>query len=202
MLRPLVVEDFYGHAEHNPLISHLTISFPGRRSWGRTRPLSRLPLMLGNPQLFYTWRQQEFSSSPISKIRGNIPGPCCADQCARTFHPMDQKSEKPYPWGSPFSEGFYVPWPLFGGIYGGVPFNLWRRNVLSNEYNKERASMEEMQAQIGCRFTAAADLSPRNRMIPTIWVEPHKGPARRLCLANLSLYQDDFAMPLSIGNRC
>ncbi|MDN3686262.1 RagB/SusD family nutrient uptake outer membrane protein [Cyclobacterium jeungdonense] len=183
MYEPLVVEDFYGHAEH-------TFDIPSDDQYragdhGEDQAIESFTFDAGNPQLFYSWRHKYEVISRANAVLINVPDIS-----------MDQNLKNRTLGEAHFLRGFMY-W-RFLVIYGGVPLIL-EEDVLANEYNKERASMEEMHAQITADLLAAAELLPETHAAADLG-RPHKGSARGL-LAKLYLYQEDFAKAIEYGQQ-
>ncbi|WP_162415856.1 RagB/SusD family nutrient uptake outer membrane protein [Cyclobacterium roseum] len=183
MYEPLVNHDFYGHAEH-------TFDIPSDDQYragdhGEDQAIESFTFDAGNPQLYYSWRHKYEVISRANAVLINVPEIS-----------MDQNLKNRTLGEAHFLRGFMY-W-RFLVIYGGVPLIL-EEDALANEYNKERASMEEMQAQIAADLLAAAELLPENHDADNVG-RAHKGSARGL-LAKLYLYQEDFANAIEYGQQ-
>lgn len=183
MYEPLVTHDFYGHAEH-------TFDIPSDDQYragdhGEDQAIESFTFDAGNPQLYYSWRHKYEVISRANAVLINVPDIA-----------MDQNLKNRTLGEAHFLRGFMY-W-RFLVIYGGVPLIL-EEDVLANEYNKERASMEEMHAQISADLLAAANLLPETHEAADLG-RAHKGSARGL-LAKLSLYQEDFAKAIEYGQQ-
>ncbi|WP_439484252.1 RagB/SusD family nutrient uptake outer membrane protein [Cyclobacterium plantarum] len=183
MYEPLVVEDFYGHAEH-------TFDIPSDDQFragdhGEDQAIESFTFDPGNPQLFYSWRHKYEVISRANAVLINVPD-----------INMDQNLKNRTLGEAHFLRGFMY-W-RFLVIYGGVPLIL-EEDVLNNEYNKPRASIEQVSAQIASDLIAAADLLPVSHGADDLG-RPHKGSANGL-LAKLYLYQEDFAKTIEFGQK-
>lgn len=183
MYEPLVTHDFYGHAEH-------TFDIPSDDQFragdhGEDQAIESFTFDAGNPQLYYSWRHKYEVISRANAVLINVPDIS-----------MDQSLKNRTLGEAHFLRGFMY-WRLMV-IYGGTPLIL-EADVLANEYNKPKATMEEMQAQIAADLSTAADLLPESHG-PDDLGRAHKGSARGL-LAKLYLYQENFAGAIQVGQQ-
>jgi hypothetical protein len=183
MYEPLVVEDFYGHSEH-------TFDIPSDDQFragdhGEDQAIESFTYDAGNPQLFYGWRHKYEVISRANAVLINVPDIT-----------MDQTLKDRTLGEAHFLRGFMY-W-RFAVIYGGVPIIL-EDDVLANNYNKPRASLEETHAQIEADLLKAAELLPVSHASDDLG-RPNKGSANGL-LAKLYLYQEDFANTITYGQK-
>jgi hypothetical protein len=183
MYEPLVVEDFYGHSEH-------TFDIPSDDQFragdhGEDQAIESFTFDAGNPQLFYGWRHKYEVISRANAVLINVPDIT-----------MDQTLKDRTLGEAHFLRGFMY-W-RFAVIYGGVPIIL-EDDVLANNYNKPRASLEEIHAQIEADLLKAAELLPVSHGADDLG-RPNKGSANGL-LAKLYLYQEDFPNTIVYGQK-
>jgi hypothetical protein len=183
MYEPLVTHDFYGHAEH-------TFDIPSDDQFragdhGEDQAIESFTFDAGNPQLFYSWRHKYEVISRANAVLINVPDIS-----------MDQTLKDRTLGEAHFLRGFSY-W-RFAVIYGGVSIIL-EDDVLANNYNKPRASLEETYAQIEADLLKAAELLPVSHDADNLG-RPTKGSANGL-LAKLYLYQEDFANTITYGQK-
>ncbi|MBI0397148.1 RagB/SusD family nutrient uptake outer membrane protein [Cyclobacterium marinum] len=181
MYEPLTVEDFYGHAEH-------TFDIPSDDQFragdhGEDQAIESFTFDAGNPQLYYSWRHKYEVISRANAVLINVPE-ITMDQTLK-----DRTLGEAY-----FLRGFMY-W-RFVVIYGGVPLIL-EEDVLTNNYNKPRASLEETFAQIESDLMKAADLLPSTHGSDDLG-RPNQGAANGL-LAKMYLYKEEFDKTITYG---
>lgn len=183
MYEPLTNHDFYGHAEH-------TFDIPSDDQFragdhGEDQAIESFTFDAGNPQLFYSWRHKYEVISRANAVLINVPGIA-----------MDQAIKDRTLGEAHFLRGFAY-W-RFAVIYGGVPLIL-EADVLTNNYNKPRASTDEIFAQIESDLLKAAQLLPVSHGEADLG-RPHQGSANGL-LAKMYLYRDNFTKVIEFGNK-
>lgn len=183
MYEPLILHDFYGHAEH-------TFDIPSDDQWragdhAEDQAIESFTFDAGIPQLAAGWRPKYEVISRANAVLINVPD-ISMDQAIK-----DRTLGEAY-----FLRGF-VYWRL-SVIYGGVPLIL-EQDALQNNYNKPRASLEETRSQIESDLLMAAQLLPVSH--PTEeFGRAHRGSANGL-LAKLYLYMEDFPKTIEYGQK-
>ncbi|WPP49193.1 RagB/SusD family nutrient uptake outer membrane protein [Catalinimonas niigatensis] len=183
MYEPLTYEDFYGHAEH-------TFDIPSDDQYragdhGEDQAIEEFTFDADNPQLAFSWKPKYEIVSRANAVLINVPG-----------IEMDQ-SLKDRTLGEAYFMRAFAYWRL-AVIYGGVPLIL-EEDVLNNEFNKPRATLEETYDQIEADWLQAADLLPLTHDASEAG-RPTKGSAWGF-LAKLSLYREDFPKTIEYGNN-
>ncbi|WP_209332452.1 RagB/SusD family nutrient uptake outer membrane protein [Lunatimonas salinarum] len=183
MYEPLILHDFYGHAEH-------TFDIPSDDQWragdhAEDQAIESFTFDAGNPQLNYGWRPKYEVISRANAVLMNVPG-----------INMDQTLKNRVLGEAHFLRGF-VFWRL-SVIYGGVPLIL-EDDVANNNYNKPRATLEETRAQIESDLLKAAELLPVSHPAEEFG-RAHRGSANGL-LAKLYMYMEDFPKTIEYGQK-
>lgn len=180
---PLINHDFYGHAEH-------TFDIPSDDQYRAgdhavDQAIESLTFDADNPQLFYSWRHKYEVISRANAVLMNVPGIT-----------MDQAIKDRTLGEAHFLRGFAY-W-RFAVIYGGVPLIL-EEDVLTNNYNKARATTDEIFTQIESDLLKAAQMLPVSHGEADLG-RANKGSANGL-LAKMYLYKEDFSKAIEYGNK-
>lgn len=180
---PLRDEDYYGHAEH-------TFSIVEDDQWragdhSEDQAIEELTYDASNPQLAFSWR---FKYEMISRANAVLINAPSVD--------MDQ-TLKNRSLGEAYFLRAFSYWRLHV-IYGGTPIIL-EEDVLSGNFNKPKATIAEMQAQIESDLLKAVDLLPASYGSSDLG-RAHQGSAYGL-LTKLYVYQERFADAIQTGNQ-
>lgn len=183
MYEPLLSEDFFGHAEH-------TFEIPSDDQYragdhGEDQAIEELTYSPDNPQLAFSWKPKYEIISRANAILINVPD-----------IEMDQTLKNRTMGEAYFMRGFMY-WQQYV-IYGEVPIIL-EEDVLAGNFNKPKATIEEMEAQIESDFTQAADLLPLTHDAENLG-RPNKGSAWGF-LTKLYMYQDRLEDAIAMGNQ-
>ena len=178
---PLLDHDYYGHAEH-------TFDIPSDDQWragdhGEDQAIENLTFDATNPQLEFSWQHKYEIISRANQVLINVPD-----------IEMDQDLKDRILGEAYFLRGFNF-WRL-SVIYGGIPLIL-EEDVLADEYNKARATLEETRAQIESDFERASELLPLTHA-PEDLGRPTKGTAWGF-LTKLYVYQERWQEAIATG---
>jgi hypothetical protein len=178
---PLLDHDYYGHAEH-------TFDIPSDDQWragdhGEDQAIENLTFDATNPQLEFSWQHKYEIISRANQVLINVPD-----------IEMDQDLKDRILGEAYFLRGFNF-WRL-SVIYGGISLIL-EEDVLADEYNKARATLEETRAQIESDFERASELLPLTNA-PEDLGRPTKGTAWGF-LTKLYVYQERWQEAIATG---
>ena len=183
MYEPLLWEDFYGHAEH-------TFDICSDDQWragdhAEDQAIEDFTFDADNPQLAYSWKPKYEIISRANAVLIHVPD-IDMDQALK-----DRTLGEAY-----FMRGLMY-W-RFVVLYGGVPLIL-EQDVIDNNYNKPRATMEETYAQIESDWLEAAS------MLPAIDDEENLGrPTKGTVwgfLTKLYVYQEKWPDAINTGTQ-
>lgn len=180
---PLRDEDYFGHAEH-------TFSIVEDDQWragdhSEDQSIEELTYDASNPQLSFSWRFKYEMISRANAVLINAPNV-----------EMDQTLKNRSLGEAHFLRGFSY-WRLHV-IYGATPIIL-EEDVLASNFNKPKATIAEIQAQIEADLLKAADLLPINHDAANLG-RVHRGTAYGF-LAKLYVYQERWADAIQAGNQ-
>lgn len=180
---PLLEHDYYGHSEH-------TFDIPSDDQWragdhGEDQAIENFTFDATNPQLEFSWQHKFEIISRANQVLINVPD-----------IEMNQELKNRVLGEAHFLRGFNF-WRL-SVIYGGIPLIL-EEDVLADEYNKPRASLEETRAQIEADFQRAAELLPLQHSPENVG-RPTKGSAWGF-LTKLYVYQERWQDAISTGQQ-
>jgi hypothetical protein len=183
LYEPLLSEDFYGHAEH-------TFEIPSDDQYragdhGEDQAIEELTYSPDNPQLAFSWKPKYEIISRANAILINVPD-----------IEMDQTLKNRTLGEAYFMRGFMY-WRQYV-IYGEVPIIL-EEDVLQNNFNKPKATINELEAQIESDLMKAVDLLPLTHDDENLG-RPTKGSAWGL-MTKLYVYQEQFADAIAMGNQ-
>lgn len=183
LYEPLLSEDFYGHAEH-------TFEIPSDDQYragdhGEDQAIEDFTYSPDNAQLAFSWKPKYEIISRANAILINVPD-----------IEMDQTLKDRTLGEAYFMRGFMY-WRQYV-IYGEVPIIL-EEDVQESNFNKPKASMDEMEAQIESDFIQAADLLPLTHDDENLG-RPNKGSAWGF-LTKLYVYQERFDDAIAMGNQ-
>jgi len=141
---PMRAEDYYGHSEH-------TFSIPEDDQWragdhGEDQAIEEFTYDPSNAQLAFSWKYKYEMISRANAVLINAPAV-----------EMDA-AIKDRSLGEAYFLRAFNYWRLHV-IYGGTPIIL-EEDVLAGEFNKPKASIEQMQSQIESDLLQAANLLP------------------------------------------
>ena len=180
---PLRDHDFYGHAEH-------TFSIVEDDQWragdhSEDQAIEELTYDASNPQLWFSWRYKYEVISRANAVLINAPEV-----------EMDQTLKNRSLGEAYFLRGFAF-WRLHV-IYGGTPLIL-EEDVQAGNFNKPKASIEEMQTQIESDLLQAVNLLPESHDASEAG-RVHRGTAYGF-LAKLYVYQERWQDAIQAGNQ-
>ena len=180
---PFRFEAFWSHAEHTFSIVEDDQFRAGDH--GEDTAIENFTFDPSNAQLRFGWDDKYEMISRANAVLINAPGV-----------EMDQ-TLKDRSLGEAYFLRAYAYWRLHI-IYGGTPIIL-EEDVLSGEYNKPKATIAEMQAQI------ESDLLQATQLLPEIYSgddlgRAHSGSAWGL-LTKLYVYMERFQDAIDAGNR-
>ena len=180
---PLRGESFYGHAEH-------TFSIVEDDQWragdhGEDQAIEELTFDPSNAQLASSWRSKYEVISRANAVIINAPEV-----------EMDA-SLKDRSMGEAYFLRAFAYWRLHV-IYGGTAIIL-EEDVAAGEYNKAKATIAEMQAQIESDLQLATQLLPQTSSGADLG-RVHSGTAWGL-LCKLYVYMERFNDAISAGNN-
>jgi hypothetical protein len=175
--------DLYGHSEH-------TFDIPSDDQFragdhGEDQAIEEFTFDADNAQLAFGWKPKYEIVSRANAVLINVPEV-----------EMDQGLKDRVLGEAHFMRGFAF-WRL-AVIYGGVPLIL-EEDVLNNEFNKPRATVEETYDQIQSDWERAADLLPLQYDASEAG-RPTKGTVWGF-LAKLNLYRENFDQTIDYGTR-
>jgi hypothetical protein len=178
---PLLNHDYYGHAEH-------TFDIPSDDQWragdhGEDQAIENFTFDPTNSQLEFSWQHKYEIISRANQVLINVPD-----------IEMDQDLKDRILGEAHFLRGFNF-WRL-AVIYGGIPLIL-EEDVLADEYNKPRATLEETYAQIESDFERASELLPLSHSSDNLG-RPTKGSAWGF-LTKLYVYQERWQDAIAVG---
>ncbi|MEO1010062.1 MAG: RagB/SusD family nutrient uptake outer membrane protein [Bacteroidota bacterium] len=180
---PFRFEAFWSHAEHTFSIIEDDQFRAGDH--GEDGPIENLTFDPSNAQLQFGWGQKYEMIARANQILINAPDV-----------EMDQ-TLKDRCLGEAYFLRAYAMWRLHV-IYGGTPIIL-EADVLAGEYNKPKATISEMQAQIESDLVMATQLLPENHTGDDVG-RAHSGSAWGL-LTKLYVYMERFEDAINAGNQ-
>lgn len=180
---PLRDHDFYGHAEH-------TFSIVEDDQWragdhGEDQAIEELTFDPSNAQLAAGWREKYEVISRANAVLINAP------EVEMDASLKDRSLGEAY-----FLRGFSY-WRLHV-IYGSTAIIL-EEDVLAGEYNKPKATIEEMQRQIESDLQMATQLLPQSHSAADLG-RVHSGTAWGL-LCKLYMYMDRLNDAITAGDN-
>ncbi len=180
---PLRDHDFYGHSEH-------TFSIVEDDQWragdhSEDQSIEELTYDPSNPQLAAGWRSKYEMISRANAVLVNAPGV-----------EMDEDLRNRSLGEAHFLRGFSY-WRLHV-IYGGTPIIL-EEDVLAGNFNKPKASIDEMRSQIESDLLRAIELLPVNHGASEAG-RVHRGTAYGL-LTKLYVYQERWQDAIDSGEE-
>ncbi|MEM9142651.1 MAG: RagB/SusD family nutrient uptake outer membrane protein [Bacteroidota bacterium] len=181
---PFTDEEFWSHAEHTFSIIEDDQFRAGDH--GEDGPIENLTFDPSNAQLRFGWDRKYEVISRANAVLINAPNIEGVDQALKNRS-----------MGEAYFLRAFAYWRLHI-IYGGTPLIL-EEDVLSSNYNKPKATIAEMQAQIESDLLMAADLLPENNEGDDLG-RAHSGSAWGL-LTKLYVYMGRFEDAITTGNR-